>query len=212
MHPFEVSKHGEQAGSICWELLRLGALQSFNTVDKIVSKNMGQGRYPGQITRAGETKDIEPEHICGMGQSVPPVKMFAGKPCIIVPESPCPCEGKVGQEITERQVPRSKRGEQKHARVTEASLRQEFLQNVVRKGAASCHAERAVCTPPERSASIRPAIPAQEPPERDALVLASYACRAYAPVIARVSIIAFTIASSSQPVIPQRRTLGGRVK
>jgi len=42
-----------------------------------------------------------------------------------------------------------------------------------------------VCTPPERSASIRPAIPSQEPPERDAI---------------------------SQPVSPQRRTLGGRVR
>ena len=100
-HPFEASKHGEQAGSICGELLRLGALQSVNTVDKIVSKhkvNPVQSREPSQITRAGETKDIEPEHSFGMGQSVPPVKMFAGKPCIIVPESPCPCEGKVGQE------------------------------------------------------------------------------------------------------------------
>ena len=30
MHPFQASKHGEQASSICGELLRLGALQSFN--------------------------------------------------------------------------------------------------------------------------------------------------------------------------------------
>ena len=99
-HPFEASKHGEQAGSICRELLRLGALQSVNSVDKIVASVHRQRRYPGQITRAGETKDIEPEHSFGMGQSVPPIKMFAGKPCIIVPESPIPCEGNVGQEIT----------------------------------------------------------------------------------------------------------------
>ena len=81
IHPFQASKHGEQAGSICGELLRLGALQGFDTVDKIVSKhkvNLVQSREPGQITRAGETKDIEPEHSFGMGQSVPPVKMFAG--------------------------------------------------------------------------------------------------------------------------------------
>ena len=79
IHPFQASKHGEQAGSICGELLRLGALQGFDTVDKIVSKhtvNLVQSREPGQITRAGETKDIEPEHSFGMGQSVPPVKMF----------------------------------------------------------------------------------------------------------------------------------------
>ena len=90
MCPFKASKHGEQASSIFGELMRLGTLQGFNTGDKIVSKaktNMGH-RCPGQITRAGETKDIEPEHIFGMGQSVPPVEMGAGKPCIIVPESP----------------------------------------------------------------------------------------------------------------------------
>ena len=82
IHPFQASKHGEQGGSICGELLRLGALQSVNTVDKVVSKhkvNPVQSREPSQITRAGETKDIEPEHSFGMGQSVPRLALFTPK-------------------------------------------------------------------------------------------------------------------------------------
>ena len=38
MDPFKASKHGEQACSIFGELMRFGALQGFNTGDKIGAK------------------------------------------------------------------------------------------------------------------------------------------------------------------------------
>jgi len=65
------------------------------------------------------------------------------------------------------------------SRVTEASLRQERLQNVARKSAACCHAERAVFTPAERDASSQPRI--YVPLKNGGIVLSPLAPRAGPP-------------------------------
>ena len=89
-HAFKGGKDGEQASSILWELMGLGAFQGHNTVREIVVDSIAEeGPFisPDEITRACETKDIKTKHRFGIGQGVPLVGLPRGKLKLICPES-----------------------------------------------------------------------------------------------------------------------------